>query len=387
MAGKGVGGMNQKSMDFAFIGHPFDMDHLYRYLKAYKPDLKKPGRELLLKLFEWTPPFKDRDITITTENGKTITGSLIICPLLPEMVQNTGHRDFRNLCIEKVIAALKLAAQQGACIAGLGGFTSIADGDQGRLVAQKVPELAVTSGNTLTAMSAVDSVIEAAGLLGVDLAGATVAVVGATGDIGTACCRYLVGRVKRLVLCSRLALNQHKIAGELQKAGHARIQVENDNARAVSDADLVIAAASSVAPIFHQEEFKPGAIVCDVGYPNNIFMDTDVEKLNIFLFSGGLMKAPSPVHLPYDMGLPEPGMLYGCWSEAIALGMAGKYESFSSGRGNIQPGKMETIWEIAKQQGFERAPFFYNTKLWQQRDIERVRALAASKEIVMETGD
>jgi predicted amino acid dehydrogenase len=361
--------------DFALIGHPFDVEHLYRYLQYHKPDLRKPSRELLLKLFEWTPPYTDRQIEMVSPAGRTARGSLIVCPLLPEMVKNGNRRRFRNLCVDKVIGALQLAAGQGAPLAGLGGFTSIADGDQGRLVARKVPALAVTSGNTLTAMSAVDGVIAAAEALGLDPAAATATVVGAAGDIGTACARYLASRVKRLVLVSRFAFNLKKLADELARTQRAEVVVENDNAGAVGRADMVIAAASSVAPIFRSRDFKPGGIVCDVGYPRNIFVDVDLETAPIFLFAGGLLQSPSPVFLPYDMGLPDPRVLYGCWSEAMILALDGRIESFSLGRGRIVPQKMEEIWEMARRHGFTRAPFFFGDKIWRDEDIERIRQI------------
>ena len=48
--------MLEEKTDFTLIGHPFDLDHLYRYLQYHKPDFKRPSDQLLLKLFEWTPP-------------------------------------------------------------------------------------------------------------------------------------------------------------------------------------------------------------------------------------------------------------------------------------------------------------------------------------------
>ncbi len=360
-------------VDFALIGHPFDIDQLYRYLSYHKPDLNRLRRELLLKLFEWTPPYIEKGVEMTSSDGRTVRGSIIICPLLPEMIKNNNQSNFRSLCIEKVIAALKLAREHGAKIAGLGGFTSIADGDQGRLVARKVPCIAVTSGNTLTAMAAVETVIFAAGRINLDLSKATAAVIGASGDIGTACSRYLATKVRRLVLTSTFSFNLLKIAEELKRYRKAEIIIEKENIKAISQADVVITAASSVAPIFHQKDFNPGTIVCDVGYPKNIFIDYKIENSNIFLFSGGLLTSPVPIAMSYDiMGLPGPNVLYGCWCEAIVLALEGHYESFSLGRGLISPEKMELIWNMAKRHGFERSPFFFGGEIWTEEDIERI---------------
>lgn len=344
--------------DFTLIGHPFDLDHLYRYLQHLKPDFKRPSDQLLLKLFEWTPPYQDKKIEIKSRTGALASGRIIVCPLLPEMVKETGRSKFRNLCIEKVIDSLKLSARQGAKISGLGGFTSIADGDQGRLVARRVNGLAVTSGNTLTAMAAVKGLISAAEQFGIDIAASTAVVVGAAGDIGTGCCRYLAVKVKRLILASCFSFNLEKIARELKKYNAAEIIVENNNQAAVHDAELVITAASSVAPFFRQDDFKEGAIVCDVGYPKNIFSDYNRQAASIFLFSGGLLKAPVSVKMPCHTELPGDDIIYGCWGEAIILALEKKIESFSLGRGLITPEKMELIWGLAQKHGFDLAPFF-----------------------------
>lgn len=365
-------GMTANRTDFALIGHPFGIEQLYRYLSRHRPGLDRLKRGPLLKLFEWTSPYTEREVEMTSIDGQTVCGEIIICPLLPEMVKDNDRGSFRALCIEKVISALRLAKRHGAKIAGLGGFTSIADGDQGRLVAKEVP-IAVTSGNTLTAMAAIESVISATKRMGLDLSEATVAVIGASGDIGTACSRYLATRVRRLVLTSRFSFNLSRIAEELRQYKKAEISVERGDLEAINQADVVITAASSVTPIFHQRDFNPGTVVCDVGYPKNIFLDCEIENSDIFLFSGGLLTLPVPMDIPFDiMGLPDPKVMYGCWCEALVLAMEGRYESFSLGRGLISPKKMELIWDMAKRHGFRQSPFFFGDKMWTEKDIERV---------------
>ena len=84
--------MLEEKTDFTLIGHPFDLDHLYRYLQYHKPDFKRTSDQLLLKLFEWTPPYPDQKIELKSKTGTSASGRMIICPLLPEMVKETGRR-------------------------------------------------------------------------------------------------------------------------------------------------------------------------------------------------------------------------------------------------------------------------------------------------------
>jgi fatty aldehyde-generating acyl-ACP reductase len=54
----------------------------------------------------------------------------------------------------------------------------------------------------------------------------------------------------------------------------------------------------------------------------------------------------------------------GCLLEGMVLAMEGRRDSFSKGRGQITPEKIEEIWEMALRHGFPLAPFFYGSDYW-----------------------
>ena len=353
---------------FALITHPYDLAHLRRILTYYEPGAKLPPDALLTRVFEWTPSFKlDEWHGIRSRTGATVDGYNIACPIMPGM-PSLGPKGI----FEKVRRACDLAAQLGAGIAGLGGFTSIY-GENGRVSAREQARIAVTTGNTLTAAMAVRGIQRAAERQGVDLSEATAAIIGATGDIGSACARYLARQVRYLNLAARAQGKLGALGNDLAALAPGRIRVATDNRQALADADVVLCVASASAPIIEPEDIQPGAIVCDVGYPKNVAARA-ADRDDIFVFDGGLLACPCPVDFGCDNGLPSPEVLYGCFAECIVLALEGRFESFSWGKGNITPERIDEIASIAERHGFRLAPFYSGGRLVSDGELAELRA-------------
>ena len=352
---------------FGIIGHLYNFNHLEACLKMLNPDFKMPSREFLNQLFHITPSFKLYDIpNFKSKSGQVTNGCFIVATFIPDMMEKDIWAIF-----SKVVKACKIAEKNGMGVVALGGFTSIVAERIGQEIAGEV-DIAVTSGNTFTAAMAIDGVLKAAGLLNLDIAYAKAAIIGGTGDIGSGCARVLADKVRQLTITGRTRMNLKRLNAELAKRRKARIIATSDNELAVKDADIVIAAASATSAILNIDWFKPGAIICDVGYPKNIsYMPTTRD--DILIFSGGLSKSPSPFLLPIDMGLPSPETIYGCFSEAVILALEKRYENFSFGRGNITTGKIEEIRAMGKKHGFEVSDFYWGHKLVDEAIIEKVK--------------
>jgi predicted amino acid dehydrogenase len=274
----------------------------------------------------------------------------------------------------KVVRACKIAEKFGVGIVTLGGFTSIVAERIGQEIANEV-DVPVTTGNTFTAAMTIDGVIKAAELLSLDIKNAKLAIVGGTGDIGSGCARALVDKVKQLTITGRTKINLKRLNKELARKRKARVVATTNNEKAVREADIIITAASATSSILKIDWFKPGSIICDVGYPKNISY-TPTERQDILIFSGGLAKSPTPIHFPIDVGLPSLDTLYGCFTEAIILALEKRYESFSFGRGNITVEKIEEIRNLGKIHGFEVAPFYWGDKLIDGSVVARIKEAA-----------
>lgn len=356
---------------FGVIGHFYNFRHLERSLKMLKPEYKMPSMEFLGKLFNLTPSFKMHDvIDFRSKTGDTTSGRFILATFIPDMIEKDMWAIF-----SKVVKACKIAEKYAVGVVSLGGFTSIIAERIGHEISSEV-DVPVTTGNSFTAAMVIEGVLKACRSLDVDLSRSKAVIIGGTGDIGSACARVLCEHVGQLTITGRTRANLNRVGKELAKMHKAQIFTSMQNERAVRDADIIIAAASVTASILKIEWFKPGAIICDVGYPKNISY-APVTRDDILIFSGGLTKAPAPITFPVDTGLPSNDTLYGCFAEAMILSLEKRFESFSFGRGNITPEKIRDITSMGAKHGFVVSDFFWGDRLVGPEILAKVKAAAA----------
>ena len=361
-------GDTSKVAGFGILGHFYNSKHLERCLTMMNPDFKMPSEEFLNGLFRITPSFKLYEMDeFKSRNGDTTHGCFILCTFIPDMF----FKDIQTV-YSKVVSACKLAEKSGVGIVTLGGFASMVGERLGCKISEDV-DIPITTGNTYTAALAVDGVERATQLFDRDMKDLKVTIVGGTGDIGSACASALSMKAKQVTVTGRTKSNLHNLYWKLKKQSRARIEATTDNRKAVKDADIVIASANSSSSILSFEWFKPGAVICDLGYPKNLSYTT-TDRKDIFVFSGGLAAVPTPIDTRVDMGMPSSGVCYGCFCEVILLSLEHRFENYSYGRGNITLEKMDEIRGIADKHGFELAPFFWAHKEIDQADIDEIRS-------------
>ena len=160
---------------FACIGHPADVDQFRGFVNTLRTGENLPPKafnsRLLIKLFEWTPSFKVKDIHRVSFNGSGFAeGIVVIAPFLPEM------KDIKLKEIgDKIEDAIAISAKEGCAVAALGGFTSIILQGREQDLSKK-HGIKLTSGNTLTAAVIVRSIERIATRFGIDLAKSSVAI-------------------------------------------------------------------------------------------------------------------------------------------------------------------------------------------------------------------
>ena len=192
-------------------------------------------------------------------------------------------------------------------------------------------------------------------------------MIGATGDIGSACIQYFSGKVKKLLLCARQDVTLRELEMNLQEKG-LQAQASTDIITLLPHADLIVAIASSTIQNFHPSLCKKDVITCDAGYPRNLVFDLGGAFKNR-LFCGGMGHVkgsyqfiPSVHHDFYDF--PVKDVAHGCMLEGVILAFEKLYIPFSAGRGNITPGKIELIYSLAQRHGITEAPFFNPVTRW-----------------------
>jgi fatty aldehyde-generating acyl-ACP reductase len=186
---------------FGLIGHSTNLEEARNKARFLGYEEYASGD---LDMWCSAPPQLVERITVTSPTGKQIEGAYIDSVFVPEMLGRfkTARR--------KVLNAMELAQKSGLDITALGGFTSIIFENFNLLQQQHIRNTTLdwqrfTTGNTHTAWVICRQVETIAPSIGIELAKASVAVVGATGDIGSAVCSWLSQRtgVAELLLVAR----------------------------------------------------------------------------------------------------------------------------------------------------------------------------------------
>ena len=343
---------SENTVDFALLGHPDSYDHLGDLLLHSRPDYTREKlakyQATLTKFFEWTPSYAAKTLMqMETPDGRQVRGRLIICTFLPESIQSPRQM---MVAYKKTMDGCRLAQELGAGVVSLGGFTSIVAETASRPLPEEL-NIALTTGNTLTAALAVAQLEQLMSDLNWDLGSQTLAVLGASGDIGQACAGALVPRVKRSLLIARNKARLQEARERLPKA--ADVIVSTD-VQAALEADIILAATSAPEALLSENDLRPGTVVVDLGYPKTLSYSPR-PRTDLLVISGGLAEMPSGLDIRYYTRLPRERIMFGCFSEAIVLALAGRHEAFSAGRGQITAEKMAIILDLAKAYGFQPA--------------------------------
>jgi fatty aldehyde-generating acyl-ACP reductase len=296
------------------------------------------------------PPQLVERISLTSPTGQTIQGAYIDSCFVPEMLSRfkTARR--------KVLNAMELAQKSGIDITALGGFTSIIFENFNLLKEQQIRSTTLdwqrfTTGNTHTAWVICRQVETNAPALGIDLSQATVAVVGATGDIGSAVCRWLSQRtgVKELLLVAR---QQQPLLDLQTDLGGGRILSLEE---ALPQADVVVWVASLPQTLsIDAANLRSPCLMIDGGYPKNLNSKASGEGIHVL--KGGIVEFCSDIGWQMmevaEMEKPQRQM-FACFAEAILLEFEGIHTNFSWGRNNISLDKMDLIGSASLRHGFQ----------------------------------
>ncbi len=351
---------NLEQLDFAAIGHQESWNDIKAFINGMRSN--NVGDLLLEQVkntFGYIPPRSVFKMKVRSKTGALIHGVYIETFIEPDKL---GPQYLRTN-ITKVNEAIAVAQRLNAKIITLGGFTSIVL--EGNLSTLNTTETKITTGNSLTSAYILKGIEKASVKFNVDLKASNVLIIGATGDIGMACTKYLKGSVKSLLLCARNKKRLERFSNEISEGGYS-VTYDTNVSQLVSQADIIISAASSND--IEIENYKKPVIICDAGYPKNLELKID-EKEGISLFHGGMGHIGYgydfyPDYKEHFYRYPSPHIGHGCILEAIVLAFENKFENYSSGKGNISNQKIDEIYAMSVKHGLEIAPFYNSKGLW-----------------------
>ncbi len=334
---------------FGLIGHLTSLEHA----QSVARELGYPEyADQDLDFWCSAPPQIVDEIKVTSITGETIVGKYVESCFLPEMLATRRIK----AATRKVINAMAHAQKNGLDITALGGFSSIIFENFDLSQIKQVRNLTLdfqrfTTGNTHTAYIICRQVEQAAKQLGLNLSKATVAVCGATGDIGSAVCRWLNQKadVAELLLIAR---NQERLTDLQTELGRGKIL---DLEAALPQADIVVWVASMPKGVtIDPTILKQPCLLIDGGYPKNLGMKIQGEGVHVL--NGGIVEHSLDIDWKImnivQMDVPA-RQLFACFAESMLLEFEKWHTNFSWGRNMITIEKMEQIGAASVKHGFQ----------------------------------
>jgi len=400
---------------WAFLVHPVDLRN-YPEMDVSLQVLSQPEIGQMVDRFnDLLEPFVAGSMRLVADDGKTAYGEFVAVPRTADQLLAMPH----DQAMAEVRRAVNIARERGARIVGLGAYTSVVTRGGLHL---KNAGVAITTGNSYTVVSAVDSVYKAVRELGTGLRDATIAVVGATGAIGRAVAILMTEEVGRLVLignparaeqsrrrllkvatdaCRHLAQLIHEgrsfppgtightmltlgsvpapdaeqedflaMADSLEQ--HGRLIISTDIDEVLPEADLVVTATSSVEGLVTPRNLKFGAAVCDLSRPPNVSRAVKEARPDVLVIDGGVVAVPGLADLGWRFGF-EPGLAYACMAETMILGLEHRYEDLSIGTDLNLPTIVQ-LREVGARLGFRLAQLRSFDRPLSESEWVRIRA-------------
>ncbi len=333
---------------FGLIGHSTSLEHAQKVAaKLGYPEYHEQGLDFWCS----APPQTVDDIKVASITGEIIHGKYVESCFLPEMLTQRRIK----AAVRKILNAMAHAQKANIDITALGGFSSIVFENFSLQNNRQVRNVELdfrhfTTGNTHTAYIICRQVELGSRQIGLDLSQSTVAVCGATGDIGSGVCRWLSEKtsIQELLLVARNQERLHTLQSEL---GRGKILPMEE---ALSQADIVVWVASLPKGVeINPETMKKPSLVIDGGYPKNF--DTRIQNPEVFILKGGIVEHSLDIEWTMmdmaNMEVPN-RQLFACFAEAMLLEFEKWYTNFSWGRNQITVAKIEQIGEVSRKHGF-----------------------------------
>jgi acetylornithine/succinyldiaminopimelate/putrescine aminotransferase/predicted amino acid dehydrogenase len=334
----------------AWLCHLVDADDLVSLDEAFAASAHGQRQMLLDRLAPLANPVLMNEVDVRSSRGQTVRLFPVMLPVTSQWMKGwidaRAHRQLTAL----VRKGLEMARSLGCSMVSLGQYTSIATLGGTTLVGAGV---GLTTGNSYAIALAIDAIGRAQRERGVRPEEATLAIVGAAGNIGRTCAAMLAPQYRRVLLVG--AQRPDSIARLRDLAAATANAVATLDVDQVAAAEVVVAAASAVnAPLIPQH-FAPGAIVCDLSVPAAVDRRVHSVRPDVLVIKGGIARLPGGEDLGI-VGFPlPPGMTYGCMAEGILLGLEGVTDATFTG--SLRAEHVARVRAMAQRHGFALADY------------------------------
>jgi len=363
---------------FAFVIHPLSKEFLKKdkavnMLSNFTPPLFLDAVE---KVIAYAPPWVYSRVTgIKSPTGVETEGWLLTVGGTPK--QMLAHSP--EFTYTRLLQAARMAKRMGAQIMGLGAFTKVV-GDAGVTVAKKA-EIPITTGNSYSASGALWAAADAVrrmGLVKIDKGQrikAKTMVLGATGAIGSVCCRLLAKAFSEVYLVGRNTAKLLAMKQSIHKEDpDVVLTVTTLPDKYLADMDVIVTATSGAGKkVLDITKVKPGCVITDVARPLDLSPEDVAKRPDVLVIESGEIELPGNPEMK-NIGLPNK-VVYACLAETIVLALEGRFEIFTIGR-DIEWEKVKEIYKLGLKHGMKLAAISGVNGVFSDEDIAQVKTLA-----------
>ncbi|MBF0224179.1 MAG: dehydrogenase [Desulfobacterales bacterium] len=372
------GGSQKKKSRFAFVIHPlsqedFKKEKSLKMISKFTPSF---FLDTIEKIMAYSPPFLYSKVEgIKSPTGVEAEGWLISVGGTPK--QMMSHKP--EFTYKRLLQAARMAKRLGAQIMGLGAFTKVV-GDAGVTVARQA-SIPITTGNSYSASGALWAAADAVRRMGLieyekgKKLKAKTMVVGATGAIGSVCCRLLAKAFEEVYMVGRNMAKLLSLKEEiLEETPDVKVYLSTRADSNLQDMDVIVTATSGIEKkIIDIMKVKPGCVITDVARPLDIPAKDVAKRPDVLVIESGEILLPGDIKMK-NIGLPR-NVVYACLAETIVLALEGRFEIFTIGR-DIEWQKVREIYKMGLKHGMRLAAISGINGVFTDEDIDRVKELA-----------
>ena len=343
----------ETSQRVAFIVHAIDAEHLVEWdpsLTSFNVDALD---DLIMKATQFLGPVSYDELHVHSQLGSRVHLSVIGLFYTSKHLFEAYRSRARDHVVKQLDKAVELARDRGCTVAGLGGFHSIISSNGKRL---RTPGIGLTSGNALTVGMGVRALTTAAHREGIDLEGATLGVVGATGNIAQAYALLMAPKVRHLVFITRpgSARRCRPLVQQLRELAPWIEPEVSETPDALRSCSLIVSASNSADPVVYSQHLGPHrTVICDISLPPDVASEVTLNRSDVVVIKGGVVRLPCDPDLIIP-GVPlAPGHVFACMAETLLMGLESIQDHGSYGP--LTPARVEWALQMADRQGFTLA--------------------------------
>ena len=338
----------------ACIAHFIEPEDLLHWDPTLAPLTHDQCMELLERTRTVIDPFLGAEVVVGNACGRSVRLAVVCLPMAARHLHDRVQRGQGPAVHAEIEVAIGLAKKWGAELVGFAGFTSIVTNNCMSLADD---HMGFTSGNSLTAASAIMAMDQEIARLEIDRGEAHIAVVGAAGNIGQVLTEVGSARFGTLTLLGHPGhqARLHRLAERicLMRPG-VNVRTSADIADLAS-CDVILSATNSPFPLIRSAHLSARPrLICDIAVPGDVHSEVRRDFPALIVLKGGIVTMPAGQDISIP-GMPlDRGDVYACVSEVLLLGLAGHRGHYSYGA--LRADRVRHIQRLAAEHGFAVRP-------------------------------